>query len=546
MKALSFFTGCMGLDLGVERAGFEIVAACEIEAAARKPHEARSAARGTITLNRPNLHIYDGIDAYMPEPSHYGIDLVFGGPPCQSFSVAGSRKGLDDPRGQLLFKFAGIINRLKPKAFILENVPGLLTDNEGKTFLDLISEFQSVGYKTTAQIYDAADFGVAQRRKRLIVVGSLVRKPLALASDAQPVTLRDVIADLQGQPGESMKASPCVMDALDDLRWRVERLKWDALTHTLTTKPGSSRKTAFVHPVEDRCLSVEECKRLQGLPDDWALAGSTRQKYTQLGNAVPVPLAYAAAVSAREAIRAHAFLSPSGAERWLACNASPFREQKRVDSSSSAAAEGTAAHELLEAGMRDMSLNYKTQVNLTAENGIKFGLSMCKTIAKVRREVVQRYPGLNWQVEKQVKIYKAFELDQPWIWGTADLVAGDSDRLIIADLKYGRYPVSPEGNKQLMMYAIGVAFLTRWKHKTIDLVILQPRTGGELLQVHTMTREDLQAKHAEFKDQIHALLATGATSKAVPGAHCFFCKARHDCEEKATAKATRLFGELLD
>jgi hypothetical protein len=311
----------------------------------------------------------------------------------------------------------------------------------------------------------------------------------------------------------------------------------------MKTVISGDRRSPYAHPDENRTFSVAECLRLQGFPADWQLVGSVRDKFLQLGNAAPVPLAYAAAMSAKAALPNHAFLSPSAASRWLTCNAAPYREAGYPDTSSEAAKIGTAAHELLERAMKKPHAKLSGAVSKIAENGHTFTAEMCDHIDRVRAAITAEYPGARWLIEKKVPIGEAFGCAD-LLWGTADLIGSLGNRLIIADLKYGKHAVSPENNTQLLLYAIGVAYKTGWRHEFIDLVILQPRTG-KLLKKASYTLKALKMVKGLYALQIKNVLAANAESTAVPGNHCYFCKASNDCSEKRAAEASKQFAEFL-
>ena len=287
--------------LGCEQAGFTTQSACELPERFRRPHEARSSAVSTIKANYPDLPIYEGLEAYDYPEHHYGVDLIEGGPPCQSWSTSGLAMGADDPRGKLLFDFQDLIIELQPKSFIIENVPALLSTRHSVSFNRLIAKFQTAGYLLTYGVYDAFNFGVAQSRSRLIIVGSKIRKPEKL----QPVegggkTLRDAIGNMDDVKHHSVAIAPSVMRYLGKHPKRLNT--WDKPAKTLICKPGCSKHSPCNHPDLERTLSVEESKVLFGIPESYKLMGSTRQQQRLLGNAVPVPLAYAAAISVKNSI----------------------------------------------------------------------------------------------------------------------------------------------------------------------------------------------------------------------------------------------------
>ena len=259
------------------------------------------------------------------------IDVFMGGVPCQSFSQAGKRKGLNDNRGNLIVEFVSKILEVEPKVFMIENVKGLLTHDKGNTFKqirDIIT--QKLSYEIYYRVLNSNDYGVAQKRERLFIVG--IRKDLPShknfifpsPDDYKPV-LRDVI-DFDMNPYEGrdndvfsgykysekkynvMKLVPeggCWIDLPQDIqkeylkksytsgggkRGIARRLSMDKPSLTLTTSP-SQKQTERCHPTETRPLNILEYRRIQSFPDDYIITGSLIQKYKQIGNAVPVKLA---------------------------------------------------------------------------------------------------------------------------------------------------------------------------------------------------------------------------------------------------------------
>lgn len=247
------------------------------------------------------------------------IDIVSGGFPCQAFSSAGKRLGFADTRGTLFYEFARCVQAFQPELFLAENVTGLLTHDKGQTFAVILSVFESLGYRVMYQILDASRYGVAQKRKRLLIVG--VRDDLDLSfafpePDGYITVLRDVLQDCPISPGAQyspdkkyvLKLVPsggCWVDLPDDIaraylkkaydsgggkRGYARRLSWGKPAPTLTCSP-CQKQTELCHPDETRPLTVREYARIQSFPDDWTFCGSLSAQYKQIGNAVPVELA---------------------------------------------------------------------------------------------------------------------------------------------------------------------------------------------------------------------------------------------------------------
>lgn len=167
--SIELFAGAGGLALGLEEAGFEHIGLVEYD----------KDAVNTLRVNRPNWNVFSEDISLLAEQDleqlfnikKGKLDLLSGGPPCQSFSYAGKRLGLEDARGTMSYCYAKFLNKLQPKMFLFENVKGLLTHNKGKTFETILKIFKKEGYHITYKVLNAWDYGVAQKRERLIVIG---------------------------------------------------------------------------------------------------------------------------------------------------------------------------------------------------------------------------------------------------------------------------------------------------------------------------------------------------------------------------------------
>lgn len=345
--ALSFFSGAMGLDLGVEKAGFEIRLACEFDKYCRQ----------TIALNRPNTALLGDISAYSADDIRAAanlkesddIDLVMGGPPCQAFSTAGKRKGFNDDRGNVFLKYIDLALELNPKYIVIENVRGLLScpmehrphDQRGPTFPDLstdelkggalnfvINRLKTAGYGFSFNLYNSANFGTPQVRERVIIICSRdgQEPPYLTPTHSENgelglprwKDLKSCISNIEMhhhlnfpdkrlryyrmlKPGQNWRNLPIDLqkDAMGKSYYSgggktgfLRRLAWNKPSPTLVTHPAMPA-TDLAHPVEDRPLSIEEYKRIQEFPDNWELAGPLIQQYKQVGNAVPASLGLA-------------------------------------------------------------------------------------------------------------------------------------------------------------------------------------------------------------------------------------------------------------
>lgn len=356
---LSLFSGAGGLDLGLEKAGFRV----------RVCLEADEAAVETLSMNVQNdasALQYDltgnpeDFSGEYPLWCPGAFQLLAGGPPCQAFSTAGKREGAADARGKLVYRFIEWVNHFRPEWFVFENVKGLasaalvnrpvkdrppngppLTQYEEKGSL-LESMFGQLPceYRVDGYLLNAADFGVPQFRERMFFFGNRLNMTVPWPQPTHGIpgqpyrTLRDAIWHLRDNPGEGAKFSERQKSILKDVppggNWRSlpkdkrevwgrgmskdggntgwwRRLSWDAPSPTILTQPNHAA-TSLCHPDETRPLSLAECAAIQGFPPDYPFQGKLSQKYTQVGNAVPVGLAEAVG---------RAILSAVPAEDWM-------------------------------------------------------------------------------------------------------------------------------------------------------------------------------------------------------------------------------------
>lgn len=344
VKFISLFSGAMGLDLGLESAGFKVAGCLELD----------KKACATITRNRPGVPlICDDLRNWTGDKllsafklQRDDIAFIAGGPPCPSFSTAGKRQSFNDPRGQIMFDYLRIIAELRPPFFVMENVRGILSaslthvpiaerknrTSAGKgTVLKLLAEtFNEMGYTVSVELVNAANYGTPQKRERVVFLGSRdgfqVTMPTAQYSGTETLfcpkwrTLGDAVQGLTDphpeftpfsknrqrflkllKEGENWRHLPGNMQAealggaFTSTGGRVgffRRLRFDEPSPTVSTSPVQ-KSTCLCHPTELRPLSVKEYARIQQFPDNWVFEGSTADKYRQIGNAVPVGLGYA-------------------------------------------------------------------------------------------------------------------------------------------------------------------------------------------------------------------------------------------------------------
>jgi DNA (cytosine-5)-methyltransferase 1 len=306
--------GCGGLSSGFIEAGFKPILINEIDKTFCK----------TLRKNHPGVNVVEGSMVDLDLKSYKGkVDVLQGGVPCQAFSHAGDRKGLDDPRGKLIVQFNKLINDCEPKVFIVENVKGLTTHNKGETLKGILSLFENNGkYKIYHKVLNAKDYEVPQKRERILIVGvhSSISKTFTYPEKSKKIiVLKDVLLNVPPSIGASypehkanvMKLVPqggCWINLPKDIqesymgekglaagggkRGIARRLAMNEQSLTLTTSP-CQKQTERCHPIENRPLNVREYARIQTFPDSYEFEGSMGNQYKQIGNAVPVKLALA-------------------------------------------------------------------------------------------------------------------------------------------------------------------------------------------------------------------------------------------------------------
>jgi|SRR3990167_1000362 len=275
----------------------------------------------TLQKNHPNV-LVKCCDMKTLEISHpKRIDILMGGIPCQSFSLAGKKKGLEDERGNLMLVFSKMVKKYSPPVFLIENVKGLLYHDDGKTLQKILDSFDASIYDISYKVLNANDYGVAQKRERLFIVGvkySLEKKFTYPEKEKKKPVLRDVLFPVPIPNKEGVNYSEkkkkilqlvppggCWVNLPKEMqknylgksytsgggkRGIARRLSYDEPCLTLTTSP-CQKQTERCHPEFIRPFTVQEYTRIQSFPDDYIFCGSTSQKYKQIGNAVPIILA---------------------------------------------------------------------------------------------------------------------------------------------------------------------------------------------------------------------------------------------------------------
>jgi len=328
---ISLFSGAMGMDIGLMQAGLKLKMTQEFDGACIKTIKAQGhpVIEGDIRGVGPEA-VLESASLRRAEPF-----LLCGGPPCQSFSTAGNRRGLSDIRGSLYREFIRMVDHIKPRFFIMENVKGLMSCNaeinsESSALGMILDDFHALGYKTVYGILDSVNYGVPQFRERFIMIGSRDHEKIYLPLPThfhihqdpkyQWVTLHSAIGDLEDDPGEHLNFGAKRMELLrlvpEGGNWRslpedivqmamggafksiggkvgfYRRLSYSQPCPTVTTSPVQ-KASMLCHPRKDRPLSLKEYVRVQQFPDNWNFCGTLAGKYKQVGNAVPVGLAKA-------------------------------------------------------------------------------------------------------------------------------------------------------------------------------------------------------------------------------------------------------------
>lgn len=318
-RTLSLFSGGGGLDIGFAQAGFKIIAAVEIQAECCNTLRRN---KGTYFLEDSqifNIDICDFDTTQVMEP----IDFIIGGPPCQTFSAIGRRaggaEGMNDPRGNLFQEYCRIVDHYRPRGFLFENVRGITSSNKGADWEDIKAAFREIGYELNYKILNAADFGVAQKRERLIMVGTregfcfnFPRPTHGVDSTcSEPhVTAITAMADLQDPtepfhsydgkyghllaevpPGQNYHYFTIEMGYPNPVfAWRsrfsdfLYKADPDEPVRTVVAKLG---KYSGPFHWKNRRFTLNEMRRLQSFPDNYVIEGTVAQKLQQIGNSVP-------------------------------------------------------------------------------------------------------------------------------------------------------------------------------------------------------------------------------------------------------------------
>lgn len=328
MNIISLFSGCGGLDLGFEKAGFKVVVANEFDKNIWK----------TFKVNHPNTKLIEGdIRNIKEEDLPDNVDGIIGGPPCQSWSEAGSLKGIDDDRGKLFYEYIRILKSKQPKFFLAENVSGMLADRHSEAVNNILQMFKECGYNVSLTLVNAKNYGVAQERKRVFYIGfrsdlniDFVFPKGSTEDDNKKITLKDIIWDLKDSAVPALEKNQHNPDAINNNEYFTgsyspifmsrNRVKnWDEQAFTVQ----ASGRQCQLHPQAPKMVKVDkndcrfvkgkehlyrrmtirEIARIQGFPDSFKfIYQNTNDAYKMIGNAVPVNLAYEVACAIKSTL----------------------------------------------------------------------------------------------------------------------------------------------------------------------------------------------------------------------------------------------------
>lgn len=297
--AVDLFSGCGGLSQGFSSAGFNIVAAVELDHNACTTYRSNFShpvIEGDITQDAVKQQLYTTI-------GNTKVDVVIGGPPCQGFSTSGKRNA-DAPRNKLFHVYKDIVSTLQPQMVLLENVKGITTMSGGKVVEDIRQQFADMGYTIYMKVLNAADYGVPQLRERVIFIGCKNDCgnpfPEPLYTPDNYVSVATAIGDLESQPFSYDFSHECPNHSLE-MKHRLAAVKEgeglytnrkDSCRKLYWSKPAFTIKgnhgNCAIHPHQNRTISVREMSRLQSFPDDFDFSHVAKQyQYLQVGNAVP-------------------------------------------------------------------------------------------------------------------------------------------------------------------------------------------------------------------------------------------------------------------
>lgn len=341
VKVIDLFAGVGGLSLGFEQKGFNVVLANEYDASIAEAYQANHPKTKMIVGDITTLDLEKTFGAYKGK-----ISVIIGGPPCQGFSQKGQRKTIHDKRNFLFKYYVDVVSLVKPKYFVMENVPNLLTSEKGFFKKEIEELFNSIGYSLNSGVLNASDYGVPQSRRRAVIIGKLnstaPQLPIPLPDTT---TIWDAISDLSYlDSGEGAEEQPYAKPAQSEYQKMLRgdstilynhvatkhssltlerlslippnsgkevlpkehltksiysgtwtRMRKDEVSVTITTRFDTPSSGKFTHPYLNRAITVREAARIQSFPDSFKFIGNKGSQMKQVGNAVPPLLASAIA-----------------------------------------------------------------------------------------------------------------------------------------------------------------------------------------------------------------------------------------------------------
>ena len=344
-NVLDLFCGCGGLSKGFEMAKFNIIGGVDFNKEAIDTFNYNF--KGSKGLDVDILNIDE---KKIKETFGNKIDIIIGGPPCQGFSAANRNKVDDDPRNKLFFQFVKFVDTFKPSVVVIENVRGIVTQNNGYAKNEIYKIFEKRGYNVTHKVLDASDYGVPQKRMRnfFVITRNFSFDFNNVKKITKKVTVKDAIGDLydfEKDESEIKKAKVESMSSFakrmnngadiynhevrypaDIVQKRISYVKqgenWQVIPKELFANQRNNRHSSaykrlneidvsvtidtgnshsnYFHPLYNRIPTVREAARIQSFPDDFVFCGSRTSQYRQVGNAVPPLLAYAIAKQIKE------------------------------------------------------------------------------------------------------------------------------------------------------------------------------------------------------------------------------------------------------
>lgn len=348
LNVIDLFAGVGGMSYGFSKAGFNIVLANEIDPMIARAYSENHSSSKMIIDDIQNLNIKETFSEYKDK-----VGVIVGGPPCQGFSQKGQRKTINDERNFLFRYFYDVVSFIRPKYFVMENVPNLLTNENGYFLREIEALFSNINYSIVASVLNAADYGVPQNRRRAIIVGKLGQSNIELPKKKNArITIWDAISDLAFlESGEGILEQDYINKPLSDYQIQMrngsvrlfnhiatnhtseaidkmklippergkEVLPQDKLTKsiysgtwsrmiknqqsvTITTRFDTPSSGRFIHPYLNRAITVREAARLQSFPDTYKFIGTKSSQMKQVGNAVPPKLSFEIATSIKKDI----------------------------------------------------------------------------------------------------------------------------------------------------------------------------------------------------------------------------------------------------